>query len=269
MSEEAAGWSVVMTGFAGRWTDLADAVPRIFGREGLSVFSLTLGKDQYLPAEVAAGLPEAEARRIVADLAELGASAECTETRLVADVRHRAHEVWPTRMAGGWEFTEIEGMVLTEEPVSARRNLTQLSERPGFQAGWRYERGANHTHGDMGASARRNVESEVAILQSLEPALREAYQDRRFVVSHMPCGGVTFWQAVPGWEDALHGGVRLTSEPRNGRVWCQPCQCTQTYIEVPQRHDELPGTEWGVCSECGTDVLVRARELTHVIGPEE
>lgn len=256
------GWSLVATDFAGSWTALDSAVPRIFGRPGLDVFALTVRKEKQLPAEIADNLAWAEGKRVKAELAELGLTVELVPSIQVEDVRHRTAEVWPTRVARGFGFTEIDGMILTDAPISARENLARARERRGVLIPWRYERGANHRHAQMSLPAREHVRQEVAMVASLETALREAYPQRQFVVSHIPAYAVTFWQPA-----SEYPACDFCDAPKEGKVWCQPCQRRQPYRPHEGPDAEFPRAEWGTCLACGNDVLVRTWEVMRLISP--
>lgn len=255
-------YSLVMSGFAGQWPSFAASATTAFGRDGLDVFSLTVLQDHHLPAEIADDLRQEDAEQIAAVLRAVGAQVEVVSTSGVGGVRHRAAEVWPTRTACGCGFTEIDGMVLGEEPLSARENLEHLRRQGYLDGGWQYERGANHMHGDMSLPARELVRQEVGLAAHLEAALREAYPERRFVLSHIPGSSITFYQ----WAEGAAGERALHTEPRNGKVWCQTCQHSQPYHPHNGPDAEFPLAEWGTCTECGIDVLVRVWEVTTEVG---
>lgn len=254
--------SLVATDFAGRWTALHDAVPRIFGRPGLDVFGVAVRKARHLPAEIANNLSCAEARRMTAELAELALTVELVPSLHVEGVRHRAAEVWPTRVARGHGFTEIDAMILSGAPLNVRENLARACERRGALIPWRYERAANHTHATMSLTAREHVRQELAMVASLEAALRDAYPERQFVASHIPAYEITFWQPAGEFPAS-----EVLYEPKEGKVWCQPCQRRQPYRPHEGPDSEFSPAEWGACVVCGNDVLVRIWEVTRLINP--
>ena len=243
---------------------MVESAPSIFQREGLDVFSLTLGRHKHLPAEIADNLTEADARRIVTKLDILGAVTRVVPMHQVTDVRLRAAEAWADRIARGFHFNEIDGMILAGGALNVRENLELRRQESGFSPGWRYERGNNHHHPDLSRPARERVRQENQMLLELEAALGEAYPAVRFVLSHIPGHSISFWQYC---DQCAHLGVSLDG-PKYGKVWCQECERNQPYRTIPTLDPDFPQAEWGTCAVCGTDVLVRVWEVLRVIGPD-
>jgi len=154
------------------------------------------------------------------------------------------------------EFTEFNGMVLLESPDSAREGLRRWQERGLPFTRWRYERGVNHTHADMIAADREHVRQEVEIAAEFEAALRQAYPERDFVISHIPCYAVSFYQLM---DDAPTEYVP-PKEPVKEAAWCQNCQRSREYRLLPEPDAEFPWLRWGACLVCGNDIVLNHGE---------
>ena len=156
-------------------------------------------------------------------------------------------------------FTEYDGMILTGSPEYAAQNCSRLKKQGQWRSRWQYERGANHSNARMTAPDREQVRQELAIFREFEASLRSAYPDHPFVITHTPCTGVSFYQAIDG---APTEGSRPIDEMRpEGKAWCQTCQCNQYYTPLPSPDPEFPAAEWGRCTICGTDVITHYSEI--------
>ena len=138
-------YSLVMTGFQGKYGVFQEEAEKQLGRSGLSAFSLCCGGD-YLPAEIAAGLNRADAEHIVEALTATGATLHIVPAAKVDGVHYRASDCWPSRIVGDWHFTEVEGLILTLSPLNARRNVRQMQEQSPSLLPWQMERSLNHQH---------------------------------------------------------------------------------------------------------------------------
>jgi hypothetical protein len=166
--------------------------------------------------------------------------------------QHRLCEI--VRRRAGVKFTEYDGIILRESVAAAETNTRRLQEKGQWRSRWRYERGANHLHARMSAIDREHMRQELEIAADFAAELRQAYPDRAFVISHIPCYAVTFYQAV---EDAPTEGVLpVRNKPTDGRVWCQTCEQRQLYAPLPSPDPEFPQVEWGRCAVCGNDVII-------------
>lgn len=152
-------------------------------------------------------------------------------------------------------FTELEGMILLEPAEAAAEALQRLREQGQPLCRWRYERGANHVHADMSAGDRKRVREELAFAAELEAALRAAYPDRDFVISHLPGYAVSFYQ----WAEEADAEDEKSEDARD-TAWCQHCQRYRPFHPRPERDPELPGFRWGACVNCNRDLLLDRRE---------
>jgi hypothetical protein len=183
-------------------------------------------------------------------------------------VAHGGH--WPVTLSGmpgteppmEFELADYDGMVLLACEAEAAR---ARQDAVGSRAPWQYERGANHVHADMSESARVRVRQEVELAAAFEAALRRAYPERAFVISHIPGYAVSFYQQVEGApvEDIP------PDEPLKETAWCQRCQRPQPYRRSEQPDPEFPKVEWGQCTVCGDDVILRRGESLRVVLPSQ
>ena len=154
---------------------------------------------------------------------------------------------------------EYDGMILRQTAASAEKNISRLRERSEWRPSWRYEREANHCHALMSAIDREHVRQELEIAAEFAADLREAYPNHAFVIAHIPCYAVTFYQAT---EDAPTEGVlSVENLTKDGKVWCQTCQGHQLYAPLPSPDPEFPQVQWGRCEACGNDVITEDAEV--------
>lgn len=163
-----------------------------------------------------------------------------------------------------FDFTEYDGMVVFEPLTEVAESIRHLRETGKFHSRWQYERGSNHVHADVSQPHRIRVREECDYAARLEAALRWAYPDLTFAMSHIPAYGVSFYQRS---SDAPTEDI-LPTEPAGETVWCQTCQRGRPYERSSDAGTEFPRIEWGRCAICGDDVIVRAGELLKGVGPE-
>jgi hypothetical protein len=160
------------------------------------------------------------------------------------------------------QFTEYEGMILLESVHAARQGMQRWQERGIPFSRWAYERGANHVHAEMSALDREHVRQEIEIAAEFEAALRQAYPDRDFVLSHIPCYAVTFYQLLDDAPTETEVLKEVSSDP----VWCQNCQKRRTWSALPNPDPEFPWLKWGACTVCGNDIVLGEIDVRRVIG---
>lgn len=152
------------------------------------------------------------------------------------------------------QFTEFDGMILL---TVIWRNGTGPEPRGEQQSRWGYERFANHRHARMSAPDREHVQQELQMAAELEAALRATYPDRSFVISHIPCYAISFYQAI--------GDAPTGDEPwpdtREEKEFCNNCGRRQTYQLLPTPDPIFPQAEWGVCDVCSCDMIIRSAEI--------
>jgi hypothetical protein len=259
-------YSVIMTAFDGNWIVLATSAPRELGYAGGSLGTLVL-RDE-LPSEVAAFLTADEARRISTALEALGTKIEVVETANVADVKHRAYELFPTQEGKCFSFTEIEGMIFTLSPLNAWDLLQHLRESDAKLQNWVCEYQINHEH--VGFSGLDGTERELIrqgndLVEQLKQDVRLIYPDRNFVICHDYKGSIiAFYQAS---EDAPKE-TRWLRERNPEKTWCPQCSRPQPYYKRTDPDAEFPEADWGDCAVCGNEVLVAAPEVLILVGPE-
>jgi hypothetical protein len=115
----------------------------------------------------------------------------------------------------------------------------------------------------MSAPDREHVRQEVEIAARFEHALREAYPNRDFVICHIPCYAVSFYQLA---DDAPTENELLT--PPEETVWCPQCEARRPYRPLPGPDPEFPDIDWGACAVCAADFVLGDRELRRVIRGE-
>lgn len=260
-------WSIVMTAWAGDWIRFDEAVREVFGRKGLDAFSLTLGADKHLPAELAAGLTFEQANGIVSQLTGSGASFEIVPTEEISGVRHRASEVWAFCL-DDYCFIEIDGLITDSVlgAVNAQENITQMRQsKPDFPD-WKLERAINHFHPAVADPPKEAIEKEVDEIHRLASALRKVYPDKSFTFSHIPNNAVSFWQTTP--ESPREDCLEMEPENTSGKTLCWKCGRYRQFKPSDYVFPLFPEAEWGICDECGSEVLVRACEKLTFVGPD-
>ncbi len=193
-------YSVIMTTFEGDWRKLEEAVPEIFGRDGLDVFTLVVMKE--MPSEVADDLSRDDASRILLALEAVGAKTQITLTWNVTGVMHRADELWAARKGEHFVFTEIDGMIFSLGACNARQNLEHIRPTHGERSSWTYERSLNHYHVDIGpvrfGLSRETIREGNKVVSLLKKDLETCYPDRRFIIAHDLGSIVSYYQPTEG-----------------------------------------------------------------------
>ena len=164
-------------------------------------------------------------------------------------------------------FIEQDGMVLLKRgDVASYRE--RLQKTGLYESRWRYERSENHVHGKMSAIDRNHIQQELEIAADFTTALRQAYPERHFVITHIPVYAVSFYSVR---DDApATAGVYPLPNQRDweGQAWRQTCQGRRPYLGLPSPDPEFPFVEWGRCTECGNDVIINSDvEILTPIGP--
>ena len=160
-------------------------------------------------------------------------------------------------------------MILRESASTTAKHVQEMKESGKSFSRWKYERSANHTHAEMSAADREHVRQELEIADDFALALRETYPDRRFVITHIPCYAVSFYQAV---EEAPTDGVLPVKNHKikSDTAWCQTCQRSRPYHLLPVPDPEFPQVEWGVCAVCKNDLIISADcEILTLIGGKD
>ncbi len=123
---------------------------------------------------------------------------------------------------------------------------------------WRYERGHNHRHARMSASDRDHVRQEAEMAEELATELGDAYPARNFVVCHIPCYAVSFYQAV---DDAPTQSKPLSNHDKAETQGCVTCQRQRPYRLLPHPDPDFPQIRWGACLVCGGDIALTEDEI--------
>lgn len=216
MSEERE-WSVVMTGFSGVYWDFVEAAREAFGREDFDASGPAVFPDSFLPAELASGLKQQEAERIVERLGAAGADVRSVRSADLPDVRHRAQDFWCIRCVGDMCFSEIEGLITVFCPTTLRDGLAQCSAEKSEP--WHLESFFNHFHLGFGDQEEAVVEGR-EMVDALKDGLKQAYPDRSFTIAHWLGDEVSFWQTTPDSpREPEEGQELLFIEPVSSR----PC----------------------------------------------
>lgn len=192
MSEKRREWSIVMTEFTGIFWDLFEATKEVFGREGFDASGPAVYPDRYLPAEIADGLTHEKAISAAERFKTAGATMIVVKSIDLPPVRHRAREYWSQVQVGDYLFTEIDGLITLMNPTLTRDRLYRGEFQN--QPAWRVESFFNHMHTNMLASIDDAIQEGQEMAAELESALKQAYPDRAFTVSHWFGNCVSFWQ---------------------------------------------------------------------------
>jgi len=187
-------WSVVMTGFSGDWWLFKRTVESVFGREDLDAYKLCTETEEHLPSELSHALTRNEASQVAERLRDAGAAIAIVPSDELREVRHTAAEIWSTRCVGDLCFIEVGGLVTFGNSLEKRNILRHAPCGPK----WQVEKGLNHSHpADAGPPRDKALELEADYVCELKAALKQAFPDRRFTISHVPEQAVSFWQTTP------------------------------------------------------------------------
>ena len=169
------------------------------------------------------------------------------------------------------DFTEYDGMILLARGItgggqqSVADQVREWKERGCWRSTWEFERAENHVHARVSLPDRELVRAEREIAAEFGKALREAYPERRFVISHIPGFGVSFHQLAEG---APAAGVEAW---KKSGVWartpevCGVCGRARAFRVLPTPDAEFPFVEWGVCDGCGSDVMLAQCEVRTLV----
>lgn len=257
-------WSLVLTDFDGNWREFETAVPRLFGRDGLDVYTLVLGRNT-LPSEILSGLSHDLALQMVYTLSSIGAQVKVVRTTEVCDVQYRADDVWATHSTGLFTFSEVEDMIFAAGALNARRNLNVLRNNSRMTAAWQYERTMNYTHVDISwteLAPRERVREEVKLMEQYARTLQTLYPNKLFILSHILGHSVSFYQFR---HDAPANDIPPQFSGQE-KVWCVACHRQQPYLQRLNPDPEFPKALWGDCLVCGNEVLVDTWEVLYTIG---
>jgi hypothetical protein len=163
-----------------------------------------------------------------------------------------------------FRFTVLRDGMICLEGQGQETDAARMRGRDPSRPRWSIARGLNHCHVDVDpAIARQGARDEREYARQLGEALRRTFPDRAFVISHLASYAVSFWEWEPdGPQESI---------PPNGplypKVWCTHCHRQQTYTPRTEPDDEFPLAEWGDCTVCGGEVLIRAGEELSFVGP--
>lgn len=243
-------WSVVMTAASDNKMKIGELSQE---QRGLDISSLTWFAAKHLPAEIYTELPFEYAQDLVSQLSNTGAVFEIKRTSELSGLKHKASEVWASRCAGNYCFTELDGVISRLGPLNTRENIDRLRETNPNGATWAMERYINHIHVDIANSDDECIEAgEQAIAQLIE-ALRQAYPDRAFTVSHIPGSIVSFWQTTP--DSPKEDCLPCENDTHPGKAWCRNCRKYRGFHASSRKESKFKA-EWGCCVECGQEILV-------------
>ena len=160
-------------------------------------------------------------------------------------------------------------MILCRSKASVEEDIKRLKEQGRWRSSWEYEREVNHTHARMSSPDREHVRQELEIAAELAADLRDSYPDRRFVIAHIPCYAVSFYQPTDG---APTSGIQTAPQTatawgplKQGEAWCQTCQCNCKYRILPTPDPEFPQVAWGRCEVCENDVMISDCEIFSLV----
>lgn len=203
-------WSVVVTGFGGNEPEDDAALRRFLGNlpdlfrfSPFELMVLVTRRQDWLPAEVANGLSQAEADQVVRRLAEHSIAASATETDGLPAVRYRLKDLLPDYVdeafndGEGLVLSKVDGLIVSSTPVMAKAVIGEDRADPDM-ARWQTEDYFNHVHyGGMDDSLEESVRQGRELMDRLEAALRQTYPDLSFTLMLEPRVSVSFWQTRP------------------------------------------------------------------------
>lgn len=250
-------WSLVVVAISPVIWGVSEDVERIIGRRGLDLFGLTFQPDKHIPAEICDGLSQKEAMRLASELSPNGGTFEARKTSELTGLQHRASEVWATRCTDTYCFTELGDIITVLGAINARDNLEHIKQATPDWSNWQIERCMNHMHLDGGKSYEEYVENGEKALAELIHVLNQAYPGHAFTVSHALASTVSFWQTT---SDSPRDGCIPYGEYDPEKAWCPNCRRLSHYEHIAYIDRRFPKAEWGKCSVCGAQILVRACE---------
>jgi len=262
-NESKGEWSVVLydkstTGLEG----FLKKAEKVFGKQGLSLLGLIFATKEHFPTEICCGLSEVDARRIASKLSGDDLAIAAKPTSELSGLKHRANEVWATRCAGGYHFTEVDGLIIILVPINARENVARMKSRnPGIKF-WEIERALNHDHIAYNRPDDLNIDDSERDVEKLKTALRQAYPDIAFTISIRPGSIMSFWQTTI---DSPKESCILDRRDESGEVWCHKCTQRQKYEKIDYVDDRYPNAEWGKCQVCGERIITQTCvKLIHI-----
>lgn len=262
----ASGYSLVMTGFQGDSIEFHEVAKATFGRQGLDSWALCSRsrRERTLPAKIASQLSSEEAERIAEALRAAGAELEILPSASVTDVLFRTAECWPTRSVRDAHFTEVEGMVLSLPPISARRSVLSARENHPNSQPWMIEQFANHQHPTTDFS-RHALRMAREAGEEVETALRIAYPEREFVLSYRN-EQYSFYQRGNGAPEVAPAAIPAYDQET---AHCETCNTRRRFQRIEEPDPEFPNALWGICCECGAELLLEANEVLVIIEASE
>lgn len=160
-----------------------------------------------------------------------------------------------------FKFYEHNGMILLRDR-SVIVPLESADNEPSPR--WQQERFDNHRHQTMSLPERELVQREVKYTAELSDALRLAFPERAFLISHITAYAVSFFQPEEG---APKESITKLREWGGATASCVTCQKSQPYQRLPVPDPQFPFVEWGKCEVCGNDMLLTEVEIIRYIAP--
>jgi hypothetical protein len=162
-----------------------------------------------------------------------------------------------------FRFTVLQDGMICLAGQGQQADADRLRERDPSRPRWSIARALNHYHVDVDpAVARQGARDEREYARQLGEALRQAFPDRTFVISHFAGYAVSFWE----WEAEGPQASIPPSDPPYPKVWCTRCHRHQAYTPRTEQDAEFPLVEWGDCKVCGNEVIERSGEDLTVVG---
>jgi len=197
MTDDERKWSIVMTGLPDKFPEaLIKSLEGIYEPRVRYLIALASYRDEDLPSEIEKNLTLGEAREKAALLQNAGGEVEIVTTTSVSGVRNRAENVSPDRCSRRQRLTEIDGLITTEAPSSARYWVARMRGDKPEAKQWQQESLLNHYHLSIAFPEEEAVQEGVEYIAQMESALKQAYPNRAFTICHWPGDEVTFWQTT-------------------------------------------------------------------------
>ncbi len=256
-------WSVVLYDTSStHLEEFLKKAENVFGKQGLSLLGLIFATKEHFPTEICGGLTENDAKRIAGELSGDNLVIAAKPTSELCGLKHRADEVWATRCAGGYHFTEVDGLIIILVPINARENVARMKgKNPGIKS-WEIERALNHDHIAFNRPDDLYIDDSEREVERLRTALKLAYPDVTFTISIRPGSIISFWQTT---EDSPKGSCIPDEKNESGESWCHKCRQNQKYETIDYVDDRHPNVEWGKCQVCGERIITQTCvKLIHI-----
>lgn len=154
-----------------------------------------------------------------------------------------------------YDFIEIDGLIL----IDTQSNYKRFKQLNPDATSWELERFLNHSHPGLGLPLHETIEEEIRAVEQLEGMLKRTYPNLHFTISHtIGYSEISFWQTTT--DSPRDKCISVDLEQATGKAWCYNCGKPQNYRKSEHVDRRFEKVEWGICLECGEDLLIKSYE---------